>query len=72
MTRGMVRRVERLEERHQAANPQRIAFICQGKGESAEEAIHRHGLVPGEQRFVILHRYGAAACGCRQREGGTE
>lgn len=66
MSRGLLRRVQQLEVRSAAATSQRVAIICCGEGESSSEAIARHGLVPGEQRLVILRRYGAATCWCLQ------
>lgn len=71
MTRGMLRRVERLEERSEAAHQWPLTIICQRADESDTEAIARHGLVPGEHRLVILRRYGAAACWCHQRGEGA-
>lgn len=70
MTRDMLRRVQRLEARSETATSQRLTMICQGEGETATDAIERHGLVaptPGEYGLVILRRYGVAACWCRQR-----
>ena len=49
MTGGMLRRVQRLEERNQAAMSQRLTIICRREEESETEAIARHGLVPGER-----------------------
>lgn len=66
MTRDMLRRVQRLEARSEAS-AQRLTMICQGERETATDAIERHGLVPGEYGLVILRRYGAATCWCRQR-----
>jgi hypothetical protein len=66
MTRGMLRRVQRLEARSETSSAQRVTMICRGERETETEAIERHGLVPGQYRLVILRRYGVAACWCRQ------
>ena len=67
MTRGMLRRVQQLEVQSDAATSQRLAIICKSEEESVTDAIARHALVLGEYGRVILRRYGAAACWCRQR-----